>query len=248
MMRLWIALACVAVLAACGTTPVNLAYELDLAKKAIADAREADAERCAPELLADAESSALWAAHELAEGFIHPGVTRPLIDSVLASAKEAQRTAEEKCPKLPPVVIPEPVDIDWSAPPPPPPPEPDPEVIQLAPQEIIVLEGVNFEVNSTELTPSSLTTLDKVVNTLTRRTDIRVEVSAHTDSTGSGAYNLKLSERRAASALRYLVEHGVDPAQLEAKGYGEARPIDDNATKAGRAKNRRVELHVLNEQ
>jgi len=245
MMRLWPSLVCVAALSACGTAAVNLAYELDLAKKAIADAREADAERCAPELLAEAESSALWAAHELGEGFIHPKVTRPLIERALASAKEAQRTAEEKCPKLPPVVIPEPVDIEWSAPPPPP---PEPEVIQLEPQEIIVLEGVNFEVNSADLTPSSVDTLDKVVNTLTRRTDIRVEVSAHTDSTGADTYNMKLSNRRAASAYRYLVDHGVDPAQLEAKGYGETRPIADNGTKAGRAENRRVELHVLNEQ
>jgi len=245
MMRLWTSLVCVAAFSACGTAPVNLAYELDLAKKAIADAREADAERCAPELLAEAESSALWAAHELAEGFIHPKATRPLIDRALASAKEAQRTAEEKCPKLPPVVIPEPVDIEWSAPPPPP---PEPEVIQLEPQEIIVLEGVNFEVNSADLTPTSVETLDKVVNTLTRRTDIRVEVSAHTDSTGADAYNMQLSERRAASAYQYLVDHGVDPAQLEAKGYGETRPIADNGSRAGRAKNRRVELHVLNEQ
>lgn len=245
--RLPVAIACAAVLFGCAKGTVPHSDELALAKKAIAEARAVDAERCAPELLAEAESSALWAEHEMSEGFIHPYVTGPLIDKALAAAKEAKRTAEEKCPPAPPVVVMEPVEVDWSTPPEPE-PEPEPEVIQLAPQEIVVLEGVNFEVNSADLTDSSEATLSKVVNTLTRRTDIRVEVSAHTDSTGSDAYNLQLSERRATSVYLYLVKHGVDPKQLEAKGYGETQPIADNGTKAGRAKNRRVELHVLNEQ
>jgi len=112
--------------------------------------------------------------------------------------------------------------------------------------ETIALAGVNFENNSPELTAASTAILDGAVATLKKRGDIRVEVGAHTDSRGQEAYNKALSERRAASVRDYLTAHGIAADRLQSKGYGESKPIADNATTAGRAKNRRVELTVLN--
>jgi len=65
-----------------------------------------------------------------------------------------------------------------------------------------------------------------------------------TDSKGSEAYNLKLSNQRAASVADYLKGFGIDAQRISSKGYGEANPVADNGTAEGRAKNRRVELHV----
>jgi OOP family OmpA-OmpF porin len=67
-------------------------------------------------------------------------------------------------------------------------------------------------------------------------------VEGHTDSVGNDDYNLKLSQRRADSVRKYLVDKGVPAARLEAKGYGEAQPVADNKTADGRAQNRRVVL------
>lgn len=72
-----------------------------------------------------------------------------------------------------------------------------------------------------------------------------MEVQGHTDSTGTAAYNLKLSQERADAVRDYLVNHGVPPDELTARGYGLTMPIADNKTAAGRAQNRRVVLQVL---
>ncbi len=112
--------------------------------------------------------------------------------------------------------------------------------------EIIKLDGVNFDNDSAKLKPASITTLDRAVATLKRRSDIKVEVAAHTDSRGSDAYNLKLSDRRAASVMAYLQSHGIKASRLSSKGYGESQPIASNATKEGRSHNRRVELRIQN--
>lgn len=111
--------------------------------------------------------------------------------------------------------------------------------------ETIALVGVNFETNSDDLTAASVSILDGAVATLKKRADIRVEVGAHTDSRGKDSYNINLSERRAASVMNYLVEHGIAAGRLTSKGYGETKPVADNGTAEGRAKNRRVELTVL---
>jgi len=192
--------------------------ELANARAAIDAARAADAERCAPKTMADAVGNLYWAAHELAEG-MHVTETAELIARTEEKGKEAEREAKENCkPK----------------------PKPKPKVV-----EIISLKGVNFEHDSAKLTASSTVTLDEAIATLQRRSDIHVEVAAHTDSQGSDDYNMGLSERRAASVMEYLTSHGVDAGRLTAKGYGESQPIADNKTKEGRAENRRVELRVM---
>ncbi len=106
----------------------------------------------------------------------------------------------------------------------------------------LVLEGVNFEVDSDLLTKPSTAVLDQVAASLKEWTDVSVEVGGHTDSSGSDPYNLKLSDRRARAVMSYLEARGVPASRMSAKGYGESTPIADNKTKEGKAKNRRVEL------
>jgi outer membrane protein OmpA-like peptidoglycan-associated protein len=74
---------------------------------------------------------------------------------------------------------------------------------------------------------------------------MKIEISGHTDKTGSEPVNFKLSEARAKTVVDYLVQKGVDQARMEFKGYGSLQPIADNATAQGRAKNRRVEFKIL---
>ncbi|MNW14674.1 Outer membrane porin F precursor [compost metagenome] len=71
-----------------------------------------------------------------------------------------------------------------------------------------------------------------------------VKVIGHTDSQGSDAYNQALSERRASSVAEYLISQGLAPSKVTSQGRGESEPIADNETDAGRAQNRRVELHL----
>jgi outer membrane protein OmpA-like peptidoglycan-associated protein len=113
-----------------------------------------------------------------------------------------------------------------------------------APQKL-VLEGVNFDNNNATLTPESFATLDQAAATLKEWGDVRVEVAGHSDSVGKDSYNLALSQRRAESVRQYLIKKGVPADRLLARGYGETRPVADNATEEGRLKNRRVELVAI---
>ncbi len=102
------------------------------------------------------------------------------------------------------------------------------------------LEGVNFETNSSRLTPHAREILDNVAAALKRFPKLKIEVQAHTDSVGSERYNQWLSERRARSVINYLASRGVSTSRMIPVGYGERSPIASNATEEGRAKNRRV--------
>ncbi len=113
-------------------------------------------------------------------------------------------------------------------------------------QRTIVLEGVNFETGSANLTDQSHATLDRVAASLAAYPQLRVEVAGYTDSRGGAATNLRLSQERAAAVRGYLVSRGVPPRQLTSRGFGAGNPIASNATAAGRARNRRVELHRMN--
>ena len=111
-------------------------------------------------------------------------------------------------------------------------------------KEEIELPDVNFEFDSAKLTADSSTTLDGAVGTLNRYPELTVECTGHTDSVGTEQYNQGLSERRAHSVCTYLTEHGINASRLTEHGYGETKPIADNSTADGRAKNRRVTLRV----
>ncbi len=104
-------------------------------------------------------------------------------------------------------------------------------------------ENVYFETNSSKLGTAATATLNKVVQILEKHEGIKLDIVGHTDSRGTEAYNTALSNRRADSVKRYLTSHGIKAGRLTTHGYGESKPIADNATAAGRAKNRRVELH-----
>ncbi len=111
-----------------------------------------------------------------------------------------------------------------------------------------VLQGVNFEYNSSRLTEGAKQTLDEVAAELKNYPTVKIEVQAHTDSDGSAKYNLWLSERRARSVINYLGQRGISTGRLIPMGYGETQPIADNNTEEGRAQNRRVEFQVLRAQ
>jgi len=113
-------------------------------------------------------------------------------------------------------------------------------------KSVIRLPDVEFEYNSANLTPASQATLNDAAATLSKNPDLKVEVAGYTDSAGAEEYNRNLSDRRAASVRDYLVNAGANPANLASRGYGESNPIADNSTADGRARNRRVELRVLN--
>ena len=101
-----------------------------------------------------------------------------------------------------------------------------------------------FNSDSAVLKPEAVEQIAKLGDILAKYPDDRIRVQGHTDSTGTVAHNEELSMRRAQSVREVLVNRGVKPAQILVEGIGEARPIADNRTAAGRAQNRRVELHI----
>jgi OOP family OmpA-OmpF porin len=110
--------------------------------------------------------------------------------------------------------------------------------------QVIVMRAINFELNSARLTAPSQDTLDQVAKSLSAQPGVMVEVQGHTDSSGSAAYNKKLSEQRAEAVRTYLISKGVSPAALTAHGYGEEKPVASNSTPEGRTENRRVAFSV----
>ncbi|MEF8833276.1 MAG: OmpA family protein [Halofilum sp. (in: g-proteobacteria)] len=109
----------------------------------------------------------------------------------------------------------------------------------------ITLRDVTFELDSARLTQRARGELDRQVSYLRRARHLRVEIAGHTDGQGSAAYNRDLSLRRARSVRDYFVEHGIAAERLEVAGYGESRPVADNDTAAGRERNRRVQVGVV---
>lgn len=91
----------------------------------------------------------------------------------------------------------------------------------------IEIPGIEYDFAAATLRPKSKEILNKLVEFLTLNNNLAIEVRAHTDSRGNDDYNLKLSERRAASVVKYLVAHGINKARLESKGMGETEPLDD---------------------
>lgn len=112
----------------------------------------------------------------------------------------------------------------------------------------IVLGQGLFAVGQHTLSPRARDEVGRIAAVLAQYPDRRIAVEGHTDSTGSEALNQRLSEQRAESVRAALVAQGVDPARVETRGYGQSRPIADNATAEGRAQNRRVEIVIIGAQ
>lgn len=109
----------------------------------------------------------------------------------------------------------------------------------------VVLYGIRFATGSDVPLAESTHTLEQLLAALQAERDLRVEIAGHTDATAGDAFNLDLSNRRAASVVAWLAKHGIDGKRLTAKGYGRTRPTADNGTEQGRALNRRVEVTVV---
>ncbi|MCY1021495.1 OmpA family protein [Pyxidicoccus sp. MSG2] len=120
------------------------------------------------------------------------------------------------------------------------------QLAQIGEGQIRVLETVYFENNKDLISPRSFKLLDTVANILATHPEIeKMRIEGHTDNTGNADYNRDLSQRRAEAVVKYLVGKSVAVERLEPKGFGPEKPIADNKTKEGRAKNRRVEFHIV---
>ena len=110
----------------------------------------------------------------------------------------------------------------------------------------ITTPPVFFASGKDAILKKSFPTLEMVANIFKANAWVKkVRVEGHTDDRGNDQFNLELSERRAASVKRFLIEHGVEPERLESQGFGETRPVESNKSSKGRAKNRRVDFVIL---
>jgi outer membrane protein OmpA-like peptidoglycan-associated protein/tetratricopeptide (TPR) repeat protein len=121
----------------------------------------------------------------------------------------------------------------------------DVELIKVKVGKKVVLNNILFETGKSILTAGSYTELDHLLSLMKENEQMKIEVSGHTDKTGSEPINFRLSEERAKAVVMYLVQKGISRSRMEYKGFGSLQPIAENTTPQGRAKNRRVEFKIL---
>jgi OOP family OmpA-OmpF porin len=109
----------------------------------------------------------------------------------------------------------------------------------------IILQNILFEFNRTELLPESYTEINKLLRLMIYNPQILIKLEGHTDNVGSYDFNIRLSNARAESVVRYLIEKGIDPHRIEYAGYGFTQPLATNDTDEGRKTNRRVAFKVI---
>ena len=133
-------------------------------------------------------------------------------------------------------------------------PSPDPKkngcpgVVEVRGGMIVILKEIFFATGKDVIQKKSFPVVQAIADTLQAVPAIKkVGIEGHTDNKGAAAMNKKLSQDRADSVMRWLTEHGIVASRLEAHGYGLEKPIADNNTEEGRAANRRVEFHILEE-
>jgi outer membrane protein OmpA-like peptidoglycan-associated protein len=118
-----------------------------------------------------------------------------------------------------------------------------PSIVVVTTSQIKITQQIHFEFNKATIKADSFPILNAVAQVLKENPDITLEIGGHTDNIGGDGYNDKLSQERAESVRKYLIDKGgISGSRLTAKGYGQRKPIDTNANEAGRAKNRRVEF------
>jgi len=135
-----------------------------------------------------------------------------------------------------PAPAPEPAPAPVVTPPPPPP---------AKEQGAIIFRNILFDFDKSNIKPESYPVLDEVAEYLKANPKVKMEIQGHTDGKGKAAYNLKLSDRRAESVKKYLVDKGIAADRLETKGYGLTKPVAPNDTEENRARNRRVEFKPI---
>ncbi len=134
--------------------------------------------------------------------------------------------------------------VDVTTPPPPPPPPPP------APKKVVdrLTVHVNFDSDKARVRKADEAELAQAIEFIRKYPGFQVSIEGHTDSRGSEKYNQSLSERRAAAVKKYLLDHGIEGGnRIDTAGFGETKPIADNATEKGRFENRRVEILILSE-
>lgn len=119
--------------------------------------------------------------------------------------------------------------------------------VRIDPPREIVLENVLFETGKANLKPSSHKALNDLVEVMRLKSTMVIEIQGHTDNVGSDEANMKLSQERAETVRKYLLGKGVATSRVQSRGYGATRPVADNSTEAGRAKNRRTQLKVISQ-
>lgn len=124
-----------------------------------------------------------------------------------------------------------------------------PKRVEVKADRIEITEKIQFELDKADIKSESHGLLNEIVQVLRDNPQItKVDVNGHTDSDGDDNYNQGLSDRRAKSVVAYLTGHGIDASRLMSKGFGESKPIADNATSAGKEQNRRVEFLIVEQQ
>jgi outer membrane protein OmpA-like peptidoglycan-associated protein len=109
---------------------------------------------------------------------------------------------------------------------------------------VAVLKNLFFDTDKYDLKEKSVTELEKIIYFLSENPAITIEISGHTDNTGNPAYNQQLSERRAQAVYNYLISRGIEARRIQAKGYGQTRPVASNTTEEGKQLNRRIEFLI----
>lgn len=122
-----------------------------------------------------------------------------------------------------------------------------PEIKQEDKQKIeMAAAGIYFESGSAVIKKESFANLDKIVAILKTEPSYLVDIEGHTDNVGKSEKNLELSQKRADACKKYLLDQGIDESRTTSVGFGDMKPIGDNSTAAGRAKNRRTEFNIRN--
>ena len=230
---------------ASGCAPKGTVMVYNEAKEAFQKATIAGAKKCAPCQYGTAEAYLALADHEMkyywreAEDLDqHATIVKEKSLEALKLTPCEERPAPLPAPvpaPAPAPAPPPPAPAPAPAPPPPPPPKPAP-----------VFENVYFNENKTNIDPVAAKALDRDGMILKDNPDIKVEVGGHTDAVGSEIARQKISEKRAESAKKYIMDKfNISGDRMIIKGYGSQKPIADNKSKEGRAKNRRVEFRVL---
>jgi outer membrane protein OmpA-like peptidoglycan-associated protein len=106
----------------------------------------------------------------------------------------------------------------------------------------VAVYGIHFNTGKADILPDSEGTLNEIAKLVQQDATLKLRIEGHTDNQGSASANQTLSEKRAQSVVAWLTAHGVPAARVTAKGFGQTKPVADNSTEDGRAKNRRVEL------
>lgn len=156
--------------------------------------------------------------------------------------------AEDACPNQPGDATHHGCPLPPEPPPAPPVEDKSPKLAELKAGRIEIKDQIHFATAKSKILADSFPLLEQVAKILTEHPELaRLRISGHTDNRGGHDYNVQLSQDRAESVRRFLIERGVESGRLEAKGYGPDQPIDTNATAAGRQKNRRTEFTSISE-